>query len=66
MTGDVELGTLRSVNREVPIRRKAASMVWLRDFPARTGYHVHSVVSAHLNDVRTAVHWPDLFEFRER
>lgn len=64
MTGDVELGALRSVNREVPKRVKAASMAHLRDFPARTGYHVHSVVSAHLNDLRTPVHWPDLFEAR--
>lgn len=62
MTGDIELGMLASVNREVPARIKRASMKWLREFPVRTGYHVHSTVSAHLNDVRTSVDWSDLFD----
>ena len=30
----------------------------------RAGYHVHSIVSAHLNDVRTGVDWPKLFEIK--
>lgn len=64
MTGDIELGTLQSVNREVPKRLKARSMDRLRGFQERTRYHVHSIVSAHLNDVRLSVHWPDLFEFQ--
>lgn len=61
MTGDIELGTLRSVNREVAAKLKRESMEYLRGFQDRTGYYVHSVVSAHLNDVRTGVHWPELF-----
>ena len=63
MTGDIELGTLSSVNNEVPRKIKKKSMAWLRDFCHRTGYHVHSIVSAHLNDVRQRVNWPDLFEY---
>jgi hydroxyacylglutathione hydrolase len=61
MTGDVELGQLASVNREVPAATKRASMAHLAAFPSRAGYRVHSVVSAHLNDVRTGVDWPALF-----
>lgn len=64
MTGDIELGQLASVNREVPVRLKAKSMSWLREFPTRTGYHIHTVVSAHLNDVRVSVNWSGLFEIR--
>ena len=62
MTGDIELGTLASVNKEVPIAVKRQSMRYLRDFTDRTGYRVHSTVSAHLNSVRQAVHWAGLFE----
>jgi hypothetical protein len=62
MTGDIELGMLVSVNDEVPPRTRRASMRRLREFQDRTGYHVHTVVSAHLNDVRENVNWPDLFE----
>jgi hydroxyacylglutathione hydrolase len=65
MTGDIELGQLASVNDEVPDRQKRRSMRRLRRFPRRTGYRVHSVVSAHLNDCRTDVHWPDLFLCRD-
>ncbi len=61
MTGDIELGTLMSVNADVPPRTKIWSMRWLRDLEKRQGYHVHSIVSAHLNDVRQGIHWPDLF-----
>ena len=64
MTGDIELGRLPSVNREVAARDKARSMDYYRDFPDRTGYHVHTVVSAHLNDVRRGVDWRRLFEYR--
>jgi glyoxylase-like metal-dependent hydrolase (beta-lactamase superfamily II) len=63
MTGDIELGMLESVNDEVPSATRRRSMRRLREFQDRTGYHVHSVVSAHLNDVRLSVRWPDLFEF---
>jgi len=61
MTGDIELGTLESVNDEVPAATRRRSMKRLREFQERTGYHVHSIVSAHLNDVRVSVWWPDLF-----
>lgn len=61
MTGDLELGTLDSVTNEVPKRIRKRSMRRLAVFCERTGYHVHSIVSAHLNDVRTSFHWPDLF-----
>ena len=62
MTGDLELGTIESVNREVPHATKAASMEYLRNFGERTGYHVHTIVSAHLNDFRQGVNWHGLFE----
>ncbi len=61
MMGDIELGTLDSVNREVPREVKAASMEHLRGFQDRTGYRVHTMVSAHLNDFRQGVNWPQLF-----
>lgn len=63
MTGDIELGMLESVNDEVPARTKKQSMNRLRDFQDRTGYRVHSIVSAHLNDVRCDICWPELFRF---
>lgn len=65
MTGDIELGMLATVNDEVPWPTRVRSMNWLRGFPHRTGYHVHSIVSAHLNDVRTSVRWVDLFRCPE-
>ncbi len=63
MTGDIELGMLASVNDEVPLETRKTSMRWLCEFSTRTGYHVHSLVSAHLNDVRVSVDWPALFTF---
>ena len=62
MTGDIELGTLDSVNGEVSLATKGASMDYLRGFEDRTGYRVHTIVSAHLNDFRQGVNWHDLFE----
>jgi glyoxylase-like metal-dependent hydrolase (beta-lactamase superfamily II) len=62
MTGDIELGALDSVNREVSPATRAASMDYLRGFEDRTGYHVHTIVSAHLNDFRQGVNWRGLFE----
>ncbi len=64
MMGDIELGTLASVNREVPRAVKAASMAYLGGFEERTGYGVHTIVSAHLNDFRADVSWRSLFEIR--
>ncbi len=63
MTGDIELGTLDSVNGEVPLQTKKQSMRWLEGFSDRRGYQVHSIVSAHLNDVRTDIDWGSLFSF---
>ncbi len=65
MTGDIELGMLESVNDEVPLPTKKKSMNWLKGFQDRTGYQVHTTVSAHLNDVRTNVNWPELFSYAE-
>lgn len=61
MTGDIELGTLDSVNDEVSSDVKAASMQFLQSFEERTGYYVHTIVSAHLNDFRQRVNWRELF-----
>jgi hypothetical protein len=65
MTGDIELGMLASVNQEVPRPTKVRSMDWLRGFQDRAGYQVHSIVSAHLNDVRVSIRWPDLFRYED-
>lgn len=64
MTGDIELGMLASVNNEVPLRTKKKSMDWLRGFQDRAEYHVHSIVSAHLSDVRVSIRWPVLFSYK--
>lgn len=34
----------------------------LAEFCDRCDYHVHSIVSAHLNHVRLSVHWLDLLD----
>lgn len=65
MTGDIELGALESVNEEVPKATKRRSMARLRGFQDRTGYRVHTTISAHLNDVRVNVDWPALFTYSE-
>lgn len=62
MTGDIELNTLDSVNSEVSRLRREMSMEWLRTFEERNNYRVHSIVSAHLNDVRTNINFSDLFK----
>lgn len=66
VTGDIELGQLESVNREVGVSVKRASMKWLQEFQSRTGYRVHAAVSAHLNDVRVGVNWESLFAIPTR
>jgi hypothetical protein len=63
MIGDIELGMLESVNPVVYCKTKMESMEWLRGFQDRAGYQVHSVVSAHLNDVRRSINWRDLFHY---
>ena len=65
MTGDIELGMLASVNNEVPWPTRVRSMNWLRGFEHRAGYNIHSIVSAHLNDVRLSIQWADLFRYPE-
>jgi len=62
MMGDIELNTLDSVNDEILRTTKATSMEYLRSFEERTGYHIHTIVSAHLNDFRQGVNWQSLFE----
>ena len=66
MTGDIELGTLESVLEEVHPAIRRRSMEWLRGFERRSNYHVHTVVSAHLNDVRENVDWKSLFAYKAR
>lgn len=61
MTGDIELGIIESVNDEVTKQIKKKSMARLQSFQERADYHVHTIVSAHLNDLRVGVNWPDLF-----
>ena len=61
MTGDIELGQLESVNDEVSAKMKLRSMEWLLKFTERRNYHVHTIMSAHLNDIRQ-VEWADLFD----
>lgn len=61
MTGDIELGTLDSVNDEVIRPLRLWSMNWLRRFQGWSGHRVHTVVSAHLDDLRTDVDWESLF-----
>lgn len=61
MTGDIELGMLESVNDEVSPNAKRRGMRRAKGFTNRRSYHVHSVVSAHLNDVRIGIDWGSLF-----
>ena len=61
MTGDIELETLDSVSDEVGFLYRANSFERLAEFEERRGYKVHSIVSAHLNDVRRDVNWKSLF-----
>lgn len=61
MMGDIELGTIETVNNEVPMMQRWKSFRFLRDFERDYGYRVHTVVSAHLNDFRTNVDWESLF-----
>jgi hypothetical protein len=62
MTGDIELGTLESVNDEISPEAKRIGMDYLRGFEDRTHYYIHTIVSAHLNDFRQGVDWPSLFQ----
>ncbi len=48
-------------NDEVSRATKAASMEYWKGFEDRTGYHVHTIVSAHLNDFRQGVNWGEVF-----
>ena len=61
MTGDLELGIIHTVNDEVPLATRRQSYQFLRDFPKSENYHIHTVMTAHLNDIRKDVDWPSLF-----
>jgi hydroxyacylglutathione hydrolase len=61
MTGDLELGTLDSVTDEVPIATRRSSFERLRGFEQRAGYRVHTVHSAHMDDLRTNIDWRSLW-----
>ena len=61
MTGDIELGTLDSVTKEVPMKRRKQSFENAARFFDDMDYQVHTVISAHVNDIRTNVDWPKLF-----
>lgn len=65
MTGDIELGTLDSVTNEVPLLTRRRSLRWLQGFERRQNYYIHTVFSAHLNDVRQNVDWYDLLSVGE-
>lgn len=60
MTGDVELGMVNSVNREVSKSDRERSMKQWAGFEQRNSYHVHTAISAHLNDIRRG-RWIDWF-----
>ena len=60
----MELGTLESVNDEVPLAKRRRRMARRRDFQERQDYRVHAIVSAHLTDARQVIRWPDLFSYQ--
>jgi glyoxylase-like metal-dependent hydrolase (beta-lactamase superfamily II) len=64
-TGDIELGTLDSVNREVNLPTKRKTMRNLATFEEDANYKVHTTHSAHCNDTRTNVDWKSLFMVKE-
>jgi hydroxyacylglutathione hydrolase len=57
MTGDIELGLLQSVNREVKMKTKRENLAFLAAFQGKTGYRIHTIISAHLNDFRVGIDW---------
>ena len=60
MTGDIELGMVDSVNREVPPELRRESLSLLAKFERQHRYHIASLMSAHLNDRRRDFSWPDV------
>jgi hypothetical protein len=65
MTGDIELGTLESVTDEVSMRVREHNFKRAAKFFAdKGGYQVNTIVSAHVNDIRTDVDWPALFSYQ--
>jgi hydroxyacylglutathione hydrolase len=59
MTGDIELGTLNSVNREVSRTVKRESLAHLAAFEGKHRYQITGLMSAHLNDFRQNISWPE-------
>lgn len=65
MTGDIELATIDSITDEVPYYVRKRSMDWLQGFQDRHNYKIHTIVSAHLDDIRIGVNWQELFTCEE-
>jgi hydroxyacylglutathione hydrolase len=59
MAGDIELGTLESVNREVGKNMREESLSFLAAFERQHNYRVRGLVSAHLNDFRQDIRWAE-------
>lgn len=64
-TGDWELGMLRSAHDDkvwarVEEHRKVASALRMSRFEQETGYRIHTIYSAHANDLRRGINFTDL------
>ena len=57
MAGDIELGTLDSVNTEVGTQMRLQSLSFLAAFERQHNYRIRGLVSAHLNDFRENISW---------
>jgi glyoxylase-like metal-dependent hydrolase (beta-lactamase superfamily II) len=57
MTGDVELGRYASRSGEVAEETRRDALHFLASFEEVNEYHLHTLVSAHLNDLRTFNNW---------
>jgi hydroxyacylglutathione hydrolase len=55
-TGDIELGMWRSVNDEVDGGTREESLRRLAAWPRESGYQIHTLFSAHWNDIRRDIH----------
>lgn len=57
LTGDIELGMQESVNDEVSAYERAQALHFLANFEKAFDYKIHSLCSAHANDLRHDVDW---------
>jgi glyoxylase-like metal-dependent hydrolase (beta-lactamase superfamily II) len=62
LTSDVELGTLWTCNGEIDLDSRKRAMAFWASFEREHNYKVHTVFSAHLNDLRSHVNFSALFE----